>query len=95
MDGLLWVFVALSIMSVDIAVAVWWFRRRRRAAAGSSIPVTHGAQEEMPHDPGESFVPTDQGVRMEQLKTIARLRDSGALSEGEFTAEKRRILDGL
>jgi hypothetical protein len=33
-------------------------------------------------------------VRLEQLKTIAALRDSGALTEAEFNAEKRRILDG-
>lgn len=38
--------------------------------------------------------PPDEGVRLEQLKTIAALRDSGALTEAEFQAEKRRILDG-
>ncbi|MDV3128027.1 SHOCT domain-containing protein [Mycobacterium sp. 21AC1] len=41
-----------------------------------------------------SHEPTDQGVRLEQLKTIAALRDSGALTEAEFEAEKRRILNG-
>jgi hypothetical protein len=40
------------------------------------------------HEPG------DEGVRLERLKTIAALRDSGALTEAEFEAEKRRILDG-
>jgi len=89
MDGLLWVFVAMSIMSVDLAIAVWWFRRRRAKAAS---PVT--LIEESPRAPGESFVLTDQGVRLEQLKTIAALRDSGALTEAEFKAEKRRILEG-
>jgi hypothetical protein len=39
-------------------------------------------------------VPTDQGVRLEQLNTLARLRDSGALTEDEFEAEKKRVLDG-
>jgi hypothetical protein len=33
-------------------------------------------------------------ARPQQLKTIAALRDSGALTEAEFEAEKRRILDG-
>jgi len=33
------------------------------------------------------------GVRIEQLKSLAALRDSGALTEAEFEAEKRRILD--
>lgn len=36
------------------------------------------------------LTPTDQGVRLEQL---AALRESGALSEAEFDAEKRRILE--
>lgn len=93
MDGLLWVFVAMSIMSVDLAIAVWWFRRRR-AKSGSPVATAIEELKESPSDPGESFVPTDQGVRLEQLKTIAALRDSGALSEAEFKAEKRRILDG-
>lgn len=85
MDGLMWVFLALSIMSVDLAIAVWWFRRRRRQNA-PDIP-----QLEADADP---YTPTDRGVRLEQLKTIAALRDSGALTEAEFKAEKRRILEG-
>lgn len=44
--------------------------------------------------PVASYQPTDQGVRLEQLKTLAALRDSGALTAAEFEAEKRRILDG-
>jgi hypothetical protein len=42
--------------------------------------------------PAASYTPTDQGVRLEQLKTLASLRDSGALTEAEFEEEKRRIL---
>jgi hypothetical protein len=42
---------------------------------------------------GLSSVPTDQGVRLEQLKHLQALRDSGALTEDEFEAEKRRILE--
>ena len=38
--------------------------------------------------------PSDEGVRLERLKTLAALRDSGALTDAEFEAEKRRILDG-
>jgi hypothetical protein len=41
-----------------------------------------------------SYEPTDNGVRIEQLKTLAALRDSGALTEKEFEAEKRRVLRG-
>lgn len=47
-----------------------------------------------PPQPRGSYVPTDQGIRLEQLNTIARLRDSGALTQDEFEAEKKRILDG-
>ncbi|MGV0993196.1 MAG: SHOCT domain-containing protein [Mycobacterium sp.] len=79
-DYLFWVFVALSIVSVDLAVAVWWFQRR-----GRSAPRVQTA------DP---YVPTDEGVRLEQLKTIAALKDSGAMTDKEFEAEKRRIIQG-
>jgi hypothetical protein len=79
----LWFFVALSVISVDLAIAVWWFRFRRRDR-GPGKPAAIA-------DP---YVPTDDGVRLEQLKTIAALRDSGALTEAEFKAEKRRILGG-
>ena len=44
--------------------------------------------------PGGAYIPSDQGIRIEQLKNLAALRDSGALSESEFQAEKRRVLDG-
>jgi len=44
--------------------------------------------------PADPYVPTDDGVRIEQLKTLAALRDSGALTQEEFEAEKRRVLDG-
>ena len=47
------------------------------------------------YEPAGPFTPTDQGVRIEQLNTLARLRDSGALTEGEYKAEKKRVLDGL
>ena len=39
-------------------------------------------------------IPSDQGVKIEQLKNLAALRDSGALTEKEFQDEKRRVLDG-
>lgn len=39
-----------------------------------------------------SYEPSEDGVRIEQLKALAALRDSGALTEAEFEAEKRRVL---
>jgi len=41
-----------------------------------------------------SFEPTEDGIRIQQLKTLAALRDSGALTEDEFESEKKRLLDG-
>jgi hypothetical protein len=82
-DGPLWLFAALSIVSVDLGIAAWWFgRRSRQSPAGE------------PHAADDAYTPSDEGVRLEQLKTISALRDSGALTEKEFQAEKRRILEG-
>lgn len=80
-DGPLWVFTALSMVSVDLAIAAWWFGRRARTA-----PVAP--------QPAAPYAPTDEGIRLEQLKTISALRDSGALTQKEFDEEKRRILEG-
>lgn len=86
LDGPLWLFAALSMISVDLFIAAWWFGRRRGGTADRSAAT----------DPGtiDAYVPTDEGVRLEQLKTISALRDSGALTDKEFQDEKRRILDG-
>lgn len=82
----LWLFTAMSIISVDLAIAAWWLRRKQRGAK-----VQAGVAHPGPVDP---YTPSDEGVRLEQLKTIAALRDSGALSNDEYEAEKRRILEG-
>lgn len=76
--------VVFGIAVLDLVIArVWASRVRSR----------HGPPPN-PEQPNSSYVPTDQGIRIEQLNTIARLRDSGALTEDEFDAEKRRILEG-
>ncbi len=80
-DGLVWVFTAFSVVSVDLVLALWWWRRRSRPSAA-------------PPAKTDPYVPTDEGVRLEELKTIAALRDSGALTDDEYKTEKRRILDG-
>lgn len=87
----LWMFGGLTVLSADLAIAVWWLRRRRAAVhASRAVPLGEPAAE-FRADP---YTPTDGAVRLEQLKTIAALRDSGALTNKEFEAEKRRILDG-
>lgn len=88
--ALLWVFVALSIIGVDLLIAMWWFRRKRSRTGPGGAP---GAPEG-PAPLADPYTPTDEGVRLEQLKTIAALHDCGALTEREFEEEKRRILDG-
>ena len=47
------------------------------------------------YDQPSSFTPSDEGIRLQQLNSLARLRDSGALTEAEFQTEKKRLLDGL
>jgi hypothetical protein len=46
------------------------------------------------HTEGSLEMPSGEGVKIQQLKTLAALRDSGALTEKEFQDEKRRVLDG-
>jgi hypothetical protein len=74
-------------------VSGWWLRRTRRRAAASVVQgvspvVSLSAPQEAVREP------SGEGVRLERLKTLAALRDSGALTEQEFEAEKRRILEG-
>lgn len=83
-DYLHWVFAAVfGLGLLDLIVSLVLRKQQGRnapsAAFVSEAPVDH-------------FTPTDQGVRLEQLKTLAALRDSGALTQAEFDAEKRRIL---
>ena len=75
-----WILAAVfGVAVLGLVVARVWASR-----AGRSERATSGG-----------YVPTDQGVRLEQLNTLARLRDSGALTESEYSSEKKRVLDGL
>jgi hypothetical protein len=57
-------------------------------------------QDASPSEPGRSetgrssYEPSEAGIRIQQLKTLAALRESGALTEDEFESEKRRLLEG-
>lgn len=60
-----------------------------------SARVAKRARPLQPHaEPAAGVTPTDEGVRLEQIRRLAALRDSGALTQDEYAAEKRRILDG-
>ena len=95
---LVWVFVGLFAVGLiwTIVASKWLARIRRTESAATGLPayrfpvapVAKPMVTSSPHEPG------DEGVRLERLKTIAALRDSGALTESEFEAEKRRILEG-
>jgi hypothetical protein len=79
-----WAFaVVFGVGALDLIMSLLLRRRGR----GSDPTVALVANP--PFDP---YSPSDQGVRLEQLKTLASLRDSGALTQAEFDAEKRRIL---
>jgi hypothetical protein len=93
---LTWVFGGLfAVGVVGLVVALLWSARSAKTAR----PIAR--EEMMGHDEptwssgitAASYAPSDQGVRLEQLRQLAALRDSGALTEAEFQAEKRRILD--
>jgi Short C-terminal domain len=84
-------FAGLFVVGLvgTIALPIWLARTRPATMPAwqpmgepLSVPTTRPADQ-----------PTDEGVKIEQLKTLAALRDSGALTEKEFEDEKRRILD--
>lgn len=92
-----WVFgVVLAVGVVALFLAISW---RTRSDRQPQLPLAPVSLDE-PSWPGpvppplSSYEATDQGVRLEQLKTLAALRASGALTEAEFEAEKRRVLGG-
>ncbi|BBU22268.1 hypothetical protein MYXE_20580 [Mycobacterium xenopi] len=84
--SLVWVFAVLfGLGLLNLICALWWSARIRRRP--QPVPTQQSG-------PDAAYTPGEKGVRVEQLKTLAALRDSGALTEAEFEAEKRRILDG-
>lgn len=73
---------------LDLVVARTWAARAGRI------------DEVAPPTPSAGWSPTvvpvasDEGIRVQTLETLARLRDSGALTQDEYEAEKKRVLDG-
>ena len=85
------VFAALFGVGVLDLILSRVFVRMRGRGQPAGVVLPEMPQAFRPIDP---YTPSDEGVRLEQLKTISALRDSGALSPTEFEAEKRRILGG-
>jgi hypothetical protein len=94
-----WCAAVFGLAVVDLIIARIWAARVRRAPrpvpAGPPPPTFHlGDTPAMSYQPPSAYIPTEDGIRIEQLKTLAALRDCGALTEAEFEAEKRRLLGG-
>lgn len=94
---LTWVFGGLlGVGVVGLVAALFWSARSGRKARPLapeellSFDEPTGTAPQLHSVP--SYPPSDQGMRLDQLKQLAALRDSGALTEAEFEAEKHRIL---
>lgn len=64
-------------------------------SAGGYVPPPIDFPPSVSSHPAAAYAPSDEGIRIEQLNTLARLRDSGALTKEEYESEKKRVLDGL
>jgi hypothetical protein len=100
-----WILAAVFAFGLlDLFVArIWASRIRRNEALGGYEPQPVGPSYVPPptqapnvsYLPPAPFTPSDEGIRVQTLNTLARLRDSGALTQEEYDAEKKRVLDGL
>ncbi len=95
---LAWAFAGLFVVGLlELTVAVVWAVRSGKAPRAPSRTAIHIGDS---YPVGETnpasnpYTPSADGIRIEQLKNLAALRDSGALTEEEFQTEKRRILNG-
>jgi hypothetical protein len=70
----------------DIVVGSMWRKRVKR----SEVSPGHA-----PPGTGSPYELSTENLRVEQLRNLAALRDSGALTQEEYDAERRRILDEL
>ncbi len=86
-------FIGVFVIgTLGLVGSTLWLARTR---AAQPLPTT--GQPFVLHSPTLAFpshASPDEAIKLEQLKTLASLRDSGALTEAEFETEKRRILDG-
>jgi Short C-terminal domain len=95
-----WLFGGLFVLGLlELFAALAWAAKAGKKARPLaphellSFPAQTWSAGAPPAPPASSYTPTDQGIRIQQLQNLAALRDSGALTEEEFEAEKRRILE--
>ncbi|CAN7512893.1 SHOCT domain-containing protein [Mycolicibacterium frederiksbergense] len=90
-----WCAAAFGLAVVGLVIARIWaaaVRRAPRPVPTGPPPPTFTIGDTPPV--GHSYIPTEDGIRIEQLKNLAALRDCGALTDAEFESEKRRLLGG-
>ena len=63
---------------------------RRRATAGAAAKRSAGGGEQVPEAHDGASAETDP---VKELKELAELREQGLLTEEEFAAEKRKLLE--
>ncbi|BBX01994.1 hypothetical protein BST36_28880 [Mycolicibacterium moriokaense] len=94
---LVWLFGGLFVLGLlGLFAAITWSVRaskKARLLRPDELVTTEPSLSSAAPDPSASYTPSDQGVRLEQIRQLAALRDSGALTDEEYNAEKRRILD--
>lgn len=90
---LAWVFAGLfAVGLVELTASILFaVRRGKRPSPATPVQATFNVGDS--YGVADPYTPTDDGIRIEQLKNLAALRDSGALTEQEFKVEKRRILN--
>jgi Short C-terminal domain len=89
-----WVGISAGLFFIGLVSTILASVRLTRTKRAEPIAWQVATPPAVTHTDAPVEIPSDQGVKIEQLKTLAALRDSGALTEEEFKAEKRKVLDG-
>jgi hypothetical protein len=90
---LMWAFAGLFVIGLLALTAAITYAVKSGKRPTPAVPVQPTFDVASSYGISDPHKPADDGIRLEQLRTLAGLRDSGALTEAEFQAEKRRILD--
>ena len=89
-----WIFAGIfALATVELVIGRIWAARVGRGREAAPMP-TGGEYAPPPIEAVPTFTPSDDGIRVQTLDTLARLRDSGGLTEDEYEAEKKRVLEG-
>lgn len=91
-----WSFGGLAAVGLAVLVGALMWAVRAGKKARPLAPHELLTLEEPRPQPAPTVsaggAPNDHAIRLEQLRQLSALRDSGALTDDEFEAEKRRIL---